>query len=77
MLPASDEVLVRYEVTSDRLQREVVKPGGSTTSLALASSITGLSTRMVPNGNVEVVVSIREDKQVRALTTEVFLLWLR
>jgi type II secretory pathway pseudopilin PulG len=75
--PASDEVLVRYEVTSDTLRREVVRPSGSTTSLALASSITGLSTRLVPNGNVEVVLSIREDKQVRALTTEVFLLWLR
>ncbi|MEW6278398.1 MAG: hypothetical protein AB1758_07255 [Candidatus Eremiobacterota bacterium] len=68
------EVTVRYRVLQGTLIREVVGGGAP---MAVVQGPQGLNAVLLPNGNVEVSLSIQEDKLLRTLSTEVFLPSLR
>lgn len=68
--PYANSLSVRYFVDGqNRLMREV----GSSTQL-VCEGISGFSSQTLPNGNLEVSVSLNEKNQVRTYTTQVLMM---
>lgn len=68
--PAAGSLQVRYWVDGQkRLWRDV-----GPSSQLIAEGISGFSTQLLPNGNLEVSLALNEDTQVKTFTTQVLMM---
>ncbi len=73
--PRAASLRVRYYTDGQlRLLRDVSPLAGSPSTQLIAEGITGFSSQTLPNGNLELSLSLSLDNQVRTYTTQVMMM---